>query len=42
VTGKLVDPAYQVVFKGKLVGFCCPKCPEAFWADPTKYESKLP
>jgi hypothetical protein len=23
------------------VGFCCPKCPSAFWADPAKFEGKL-
>ncbi|HEV8112655.1 MAG TPA: c-type cytochrome domain-containing protein [Planctomycetota bacterium] len=42
VTGQPVDPAQQVVFKGRLVGFCCPKCPAVFLADPAKYESKLP
>ena len=42
VSGKPVDPAYQVVFKGRVIGFCCSKCPGTFWADPSKYESKLP
>ncbi len=42
VTGQPVDPAQQIVFKGRVVGFCCPKCPAAFLADPAKYESKLP
>jgi YHS domain-containing protein len=42
VTGKPVDPANQIVFKGRVIGFCCPKCPDAFRADPAKYESKLP
>ena len=42
VSGKPVDPAYQVVFKGRVVGFCCSKCPGVFWADPAKYEAKLP
>lgn len=42
VSGKPVDPAYQVVFKGRIVGFCCSKCPGTFWADPSKYEAKLP
>ena len=41
VTGKPVDPAYQVVFRGKVIGFCCPNCPAAFWADPEKFTSKL-
>ncbi len=42
VTGKALDPAYQIVFRGKVIGFCCPNCPGQFWADPAKYESKLP
>lgn len=42
VSGKPVDPAYQVVFKGRVIGFCCSKCPGTFWADPSKFESKLP
>jgi uncharacterized membrane protein/mono/diheme cytochrome c family protein len=42
VSGKPIDPAYQVVFKGRVIGFCCPNCPGTFWADPSKYESKLP
>jgi hypothetical protein len=42
VSGKPVDPAFQIVFKGKVIGFCCPKCPDAFRADPAKFESKLP
>lgn len=40
VTGKPVDPAYQVVFRGRVIGFCCPNCPAAFWADPEKYDSQ--
>jgi mono/diheme cytochrome c family protein/YHS domain-containing protein/uncharacterized membrane protein len=42
VSGKPVDPAFQIIFKGKVIGFCCPKCPDAFRADPAKFESKLP
>jgi uncharacterized membrane protein/YHS domain-containing protein len=42
VSGKPVDPAFQIVFKGKVIGFCCSKCPDAFRADPAKFESKLP
>jgi uncharacterized membrane protein/YHS domain-containing protein len=38
VTGKPVDPAYQVVYRGRVIGFCCPNCPAAFWADPAKYD----
>ena len=42
VSGKPVDPAYQIVFRGKVIGFCCPNCPKEFWADPSKFASKLP
>ncbi|MBI1849304.1 MAG: hypothetical protein HYR85_03065 [Planctomycetes bacterium] len=42
VTDRAVDPAYRIVYKGRVVGFCCPKCPPQFWADPEKYASKLP
>jgi len=42
VSGKAVDPAVQITFKGKVVGFCCSKCASSFLADPAKYESKLP
>jgi uncharacterized membrane protein/mono/diheme cytochrome c family protein len=42
VSGKPVDRAYEVVFKGRIIGFCCPNCPKEFWADPSKFASKLP
>lgn len=38
VTGKPVDPAYQVVHRGRVIGFCCSKCPATFWADPEKFD----
>jgi len=41
VTGKPVDPEYQVVFKGRVIGFCCPNCPATFWKEPEKYEAQL-
>lgn len=40
VTGKPVDPAYQVVYQGRVIGFCCSKCPATFLADPEKFGSK--
>ena len=40
VSGKPVDPAYQVVYRGRVIGFCCPNCPTTFWADPEKYAPK--
>jgi YHS domain-containing protein len=40
VTGKPVDPAFQLVHQGRSIGFCCSKCMASFLADPAKYESK--
>jgi len=34
VSGSPVNPKYRVVYGGKVIGFCCPECPKAFWADP--------
>jgi hypothetical protein len=42
VSGSPVDPGYTIVFRGRVIGFCCGKCPGQFWAEPAKYESKLP
>lgn len=42
VSGTPVDATYTIVFRGKVVGFCCAKCPAQFWAEPAKFESKLP
>jgi uncharacterized membrane protein len=46
VSGSPVNPKYAAVFTSasgtKIVGFCCPNCPKEFWADPAKFESKLP
>jgi YHS domain-containing protein len=42
VSGKPVDPAYQIVHEGRVIGFCCPHCPAQFWADPAKFKDKLP
>jgi mono/diheme cytochrome c family protein len=38
VTGAPVDPRYVIVHEGKVIGFCCDKCPSAFWADPGAFE----
>ncbi len=37
VSGNPVDPRYQVVHEGKVVGFCCADCPARFWANPDAY-----
>ncbi len=46
VSGSPVNPKYALVHTSatvtRVVGFCCPNCPKEFWADPAKFESKLP
>jgi uncharacterized membrane protein len=42
VSGKPVDTAFRAIHRGRVVGFCCAQCPATFWADPAKYESKIP
>ena len=42
VSGSPVDPKFAVVHKNRVIGFCCPNCPGQFWADPAKFEAKLP
>ena len=41
VSGSPVNPKYRVVYDGKVIGFCCPECPKAFWADPEACLAKL-
>jgi uncharacterized membrane protein/YHS domain-containing protein len=40
VTGKPIDPEYQVLFRGRVIRFCCPNCSAKFLADPEKYTPK--
>lgn len=42
VSGKPINTAKSVEFKGEKVFFCCDGCPKAFEADPAKFEAKLP
>jgi YHS domain-containing protein len=42
VSGKPIDPANSVDYKGQKVYFCCPNCPAAFEKDPEKFVAKLP
>jgi len=42
ISGQPVDPAYVVLFEGKLIGFCCENCPTQFWSDPELFRDKLP
>lgn len=46
VSGSPVNPKYALVHTSggltRVVGFCCPNCPKEFWADPAKFEDKLP
>lgn len=41
VSGEPVDPRYVIVHEKQVIGFCCPKCPSTFWADPEKFLAKL-
>ena len=40
-SGEPVDPARTVAYEGKVIGFCCDKCPAKFTADPKKYIDKV-
>ena len=42
VSGKPINPQESVEYQGEKVYFCCPRCPEAFRADPEKFIAKLP
>lgn len=42
VSGKPIDPQYNLLHDGKVIGFCCPNCPAPFQADPEKFLAKLP
>lgn len=42
VSGDAISAKYQIVYKGRVVAFCCPNCPQKFWTDPGQFESKLP
>jgi uncharacterized membrane protein/mono/diheme cytochrome c family protein len=46
VSGSPVNTKYALVHTSaagtRVIGFCCPNCPKEFWADPAKFESKLP
>jgi mono/diheme cytochrome c family protein/YHS domain-containing protein len=42
VSGSPVDARHTVVFEGRVIGFCCDKCPAKFLAEPEKFRSKLP
>jgi YHS domain-containing protein len=42
VSGKAIDPQFNLLHEGQVIGFCCPNCPAAFQAEPAKYLAKLP
>lgn len=42
VSGSPADARYAVVFEGRVIAFCCPNCPKAFWTDLAAYRDKLP
>ncbi|HVT87672.1 MAG TPA: hypothetical protein VHD56_02380 [Tepidisphaeraceae bacterium] len=39
--GDAIDPTITVVYKGKVIGFCCSDCPPEFNKDPEKYMKDL-
>ena len=41
VSGTPIKPEYQILYKGKVIGFCCPNCPKTFWEDPEKFLATL-
>ncbi len=41
VLGTPVDPNFALVYKGRVIGFCCRKCLGQFLEDPAKFEGKI-
>ena len=41
VSGKPVVVENVLLYEGKVVGFCCDKCPKAFTKDPAKYAANI-
>ncbi len=41
VSGAPIKPEYQVLYKGKVIGFCCPNCPKTFWENPEACLAKI-
>jgi uncharacterized membrane protein/YHS domain-containing protein len=41
ISGSPIKPEYQILYKGKVIGFCCPNCPKTFWEDPEKHLANL-
>lgn len=41
VSGSPIKPEYQVLYKGKVIGFCCPNCPKTFWENPEACLAKI-
>jgi uncharacterized membrane protein len=37
VSGKPIDARYVIVHDGREIAFCCPRCPSAFWEDPSAH-----
>jgi YHS domain-containing protein/mono/diheme cytochrome c family protein/uncharacterized membrane protein len=42
VSGEPVKSGFAVVYEGRVIGFCCAKCPSAFLENPAAYAAKLP
>ncbi|MCH2100309.1 MAG: hypothetical protein MK209_00080 [Planctomycetes bacterium] len=41
VSGNVIDPQFNLLHDGKVIGFCCPNCPKTFQANPAKFLAKL-
>ena len=41
MSGKPVVAENVLLYEGKVVGFCCDKCPKAFTKDPAKYAANI-
>lgn len=41
VSGAPINPDRVILYKGKLIAFCCEKCAAQFWAEPEKFADKV-
>lgn len=41
VSGNPIDARFAVVHDGRVIAFCCPNCPKAFWEEPAKFAGAL-
>jgi YHS domain-containing protein len=41
VSGADINPDRVILYKGKLIAFCCEKCAAEFWLNPEKFADKV-